>query len=684
VELMAEYDPQEADLDKPAKRDAATRRDLECALRQSEACVRALSRHPGEMVIVCDMNRRIASANPAVQAITGFTVQDLRRRPFACWVDPEDRPLMEPLWEALFAGVAFSGVIYRLVTRLGQTKSIRSSWEPLIDESGLQVGVLGREREAVDAPVQGLTTDVEAGYRRLFEDAPFPMWDEDLSAVRQFLDELAARGVKDIAAHLISHRDDIEECVRRIRVLDVNRAAREFYGANREQLAGGDLNAIFDDAAYRNLAAEMEALHTGRATFRSDLQTRTFRGEMRTVTMIVSLRPWPGDWSRAIVSFFDVTDQKRMEKQALQAQRLESLGRLAGGVAHDFNNLLMVISGYTDLLLGDEKLPAPVRTGLSEIRAAGQRGADLTQQLLAFSRKQSGRPREIDVNALIREIQPALERSAGPGIETRVTLDSGAWHIRADRSQIHQAIANLVQHARQAMPNGGILTLETRNVAEGGEEFLRISVSDTGIAMDDHTREHIFEPFYAKKGSVHGTGLGLAMVFGVVAQAGGHMMVTSEEGKGSTFSAFLPRLLVRAGAVKAAVHGGTPVTARATHATVLLVEDQPEVRRLTSMILGRLGYTVMEAAGGDEAVAVAAKHTGTIEILLTDVIMPGMNGKELADRMASLRPEAKVVFMSGYTDRVMTQDGVLPASVVYLQKPFTAEQLDATLRRVLE
>ena len=258
--------------------------------------------------------------------------------------------------------------------------------------------------------------------------------------------------------------------------------------------------------------------------------------------MIVSIEPSHQDWSRVIVSFFDITDHKRLEEEVLQSQKLESLGRLAGGVAHDFNNLLMIISGYSDLLLGDHALAPNVRSGLTQIRNAGQRGAELTQQLLAFSRKQIGQPRPVSLNSLIRESQGMLQRVIGEDIELVFQLDPELWTIRADPGQLHQVLMNLVVNAREAMPGGGLLTIETCNASEPTGDFARLSVSDTGVGMDDRTRRHVFEPFFTTKSMSKGNGLGLATVFGVVTQAGGHLAVSSEPGKGSVFSLSFPRL----------------------------------------------------------------------------------------------------------------------------------------------
>ena len=669
------------DLEEQLARESAARQELERSLRESDARYRAMARNLTEMVLAYDMDRRLTFINPAVHTLTGYSPADLEKQQFICWVHADDRDRMLGYWDRLFAGHAYSDEEYRLVTRDGRVKWMAASWGPILDESGHQVGVQGREREVTQRRMAEETLRIrEERYRALFEDSPFPMWEEDFSRVKEFLDELKTRGVTDIRAHLSAHRADAEECVRRIRVLDVNRAAREFYGATREQLLG-DLSRIFDDAAYQVVCEEMGVLSAQNSMFRAEFETRTLAGEPRTVTMIVSLESSPGDWSRVIVSFFDITDHKRLEEQLLRSQKMESLGRLAGGIAHDFNNLLMVILGYSDLLLAESALGPGVRGGLNEIRNAGARGAELTQQLLAFSRKQIGQPRPLSLNSLIRESQGMLQRVIGEDIELAVSLDPEAWTIRADHGQMHQVLMNLVVNAREAMPDGGVLSIETCNLSEETGDFLRLCVRDTGVGMDDRTRQHLFEPFFTTKSASRGTGLGLATVFGVVTQSGGHLSVASEPGRGAVFNLHFPRLAAPAG-LDAATAAGHAAGQGA--GTVLLVEDQAEVRRLACTILRNMGFMVLEAGDATRAIDHALRFDGEIHIMLTDVVMPGMNGRELAERMRQLRPLTKVVFMSGYTDRIMSHDGVLDESVVYLQKPFTPEQLSAAVRRVLE
>src|SRR4051794_38143509 len=359
-----------------------------------------------EMVMVYDMDRKLIFVNPAVESLTGYSTRELEQANFICWIHPDDQGRMLALWDDLFLGKPYRDQEYRLVTKDGRHKWALSSWTPILDESGRQVGVQGREWDITARKLaetaqrhseKALRAD-EDRYRALFENSPFPMWEEDFSEVKRYLDGLGTGGVSNVAEHLRTNREAVEECIRRVRILDVNRAARSFYGAeSREELLAG-LVGMVDEAAFTVIRSEMAALADGRTSFQTDFSVRTLRGEERLVSMIVSLVDSAReDWSRVIVSFFDVTDRKRLEDQFVQAQKMESLGRLAGGIAHDFNNLLTVINGYTDWMLHEVEHDHPLRSRLNDVRSAGERCAELTQQLLAFSRKQLVRPGPLDL-----------------------------------------------------------------------------------------------------------------------------------------------------------------------------------------------------------------------------------------------------------------------------------------------
>ena len=681
-------------------RETAARRRAEEALRQNESGFRLLAKNLTEMVLTYDMDRRLTYANAAAQTLTGYSLAELEQAHFICWIHGDDRERMLAHWDGLFEGRSIFDEEYRLITRDGRMKWMSASWGPILDDDGRQIGVQGRER---DVTAQHMAEETlrqseeslrinEERYRTLFEDSPFPMWEEDLSGVKEYIDGLRARGITDLRNYLRQNRAAATECVRRIKVLDVNRAAREFYGAVEKRELMGDLSRLFDDRAYENFADEIAALAATNSTYQAELPVRREHGDDRTVSMIVSLTPTPNhDWSRAVVSFFDITDRKRLEEQLLQSQKLESLGRLAGGIAHDFNNLLMVIAGYSDLLLNSLDKPEKLRHGLKEIKTAGERGAEFTQQLLAFSRKQIMQPRLLNLNEVVQEAQGLLHRVIGEDIRLIVAPDPSLWTIKADRGQMNQVLMNLVANGRDAMPEGGTLTIATGNVylgidlretvqGGGAKPYVRLRIKDTGVGMDEQTRQHVFEPFFTTKSLRKGTGLGLATVFGIVSQSGGFIFVDSQQGRGSVFSVYFPAsdTPTEADAVTAALRKGFQGSG-----TVLVVEDQTEVRQLTSTILQGLGFHVLQASDGMEAIFTSASYKSPIRLMITDVIMPGINGRELATRLAPSRPEMKVIYMSGYTDRIIGTDGVLDDSVAYLQKPFTPEMLTQMVQRVL-
>ena len=389
---------------------------------------------------------------------------------------------------------------------------------------------------------------------------------------------------------------------------------------------------------------------------------------------------------------FDMTDRRRLEEQLLQAQKMEAIGRLAGGIAHDFNNLLTAVAGYTELLLAQLPEGDARREHAEEIRLAGKRAAALTQQLLAFSRRQVLEPRVLDLNTVIADMERMLRRVIGEDIELTTSLDPGLWRAKADPGQIEQSILNLVVNARDAMPRGGRLTIETGNV-EVDETFagryvtvhagphVMLAVSDTGIGMNADLQARLFEPFFTTKERGKGTGLGLSTTYGIVKQSGGSIWVYSEPGHGSTFKIYLPRCEEPLDVKEPAPSAVAPLTGSET---ILLVEDEPEVRRLAEKLLRMRGYDVIAAGSPAEAIAMTRHREAPIAILVTDVIMPGMNGRELARAMAFSRPRMRVLYMSGYTDAAITQQGILDPGTAFLAKPFTPDALARKVREVLD
>jgi signal transduction histidine kinase/ActR/RegA family two-component response regulator len=386
----------------------------------------------------------------------------------------------------------------------------------------------------------------------------------------------------------------------------------------------------------------------------------------------------------------DVTEQRQNEDQLRAAQRMDAIGRLAGGIAHDFNNLLTVVINHADFAMEEAGESAPVRTDLIEIRKAADRAADLTRQLLAFGRKQVLKPQVLDLSKIVGGMEEMLRRLLGEDVEVSVLLAPGLAKVMADPGQVEQVVMNLAVNARDAMPKGGKLTIETVCV-ELDEAYssqhtqvkpgphVMLSVTDTGCGMDETTCAQIFEPFFTTKRTGKGTGLGLATVYGIVQQSGGSIWVESEPGKGTTFEVYFPREL----SANETAGRAPPLTARvAGSETILVVEDEETVRNLARRILGRAGYTVLAAASGSEALLVCERHPGAVHLMLTDIVMPQMNGKDLAERLVKLYPTLRVVYMSGYTDDAIGR--VLDPGTHFIAKPFNAADLTRMVREVLD
>ncbi|HLH26780.1 MAG TPA: ATP-binding protein [Chloroflexota bacterium] len=481
-------------------------------------------------------------------------------------------------------------------------------------------------------------------------------------------------------------------------IVDANPAAEELLGFPLARLLGKRPEALWpvirpdgvplvagDDGA--GAARDELALHRCTMTvLRAD-------GSQRWLQMDrLPLPAPPGGGELLVYTFVDITARKGLEAQLQQAQRLEAVGRLAGGVAHDFNNLLTVILGNSELLADRLAADDPRRSFVEEIRDAADGAAALVRQLLAFSRQQVLAPEVLDLNALLAEMRELLQRLAGERVALSIAPGAALGHVQADRSQLQQVILNLVVNARDAMPRGGTLTIETdnfeadatytaRRVPVPPGHYVMLAVGDTGHGMDAATQARIFEPFFTTKEHGKGTGLGLATVYGIVKQSGGYVWVYSEPGQGSTFKVYLPR--VDAPATPPAPRAAPAVRLEGTE-TVLVVDDEDAVRSLVRAVLEARGYTVLVASGGDEALQVSERHPGAIDLLVTDVVMPGMDGRELVRRLRLTRPDLRVLYASGYTAHTMTRHGVLEPQMVLLQKPFTTEALARKVREALD
>jgi two-component system, cell cycle sensor histidine kinase and response regulator CckA len=463
-------------------------------------------------------------------------------------------------------------------------------------------------------------------------------------------------------------------------------------GYSLQELGTNPFAQIHPDDSEKVKKASVEAIRTGvgqSVEYRmrhKDGNWRTFESRAST---ILDER---GEVERLVIVNRDITERKHLEEQFRQAQKMEAVGRLSGGVAHDFNNLLGVIIGYAEIVQERMAATDPLRGRVDEILKASHRAASLTRQLLAFSRQQVLDPKILDLNAVVKDMEKMLQRLIGEDIELKTELHPALARIKADEGQIEQVVLNLAVNARDVMPHGGKLVLATSNF-HMDQDFVRrypypvpvgdyvlFAVSDTGIGMDAAIKARIFEPFFTTKEKGKGTGLGLSTVYGVVKQSGGYIEVASELNAGTVFKIYLPKV---EGAVVEQPRTEMSASLRGAE-TVLLVEDEPSLRILARHQLESCGYSVLEAGSGADALEVARKELVTIHLLLTDVVMPGINGRILAEELLRRRPLLSVVYMSGYTGQAMGEDGVLDAGSHFLPKPFTREALARKLREALE
>lgn len=597
--------------------------------------------------------------------------QAINTHPRSSGFPPNHPPMTSFLGAAISSSSGKYGALY-LTDKIG-CEEFSSDDEKLIAMLAAQVGIAHENAKRFEE-LQRRATELEGTVklRLQAEDA--------LRETNQKLQSLVQTSPLAIIAL------DLEGTVR-----SWNAAAERIFGWTEAEVIGRR-NPVIPDDKWHEFQDYLRLIRSG-AVF-SDAESIRVRKDGSSINVSVSSAPLidgKGNIHGVVGVIADITERKHLEEQFLQAQKMEAIGRLAGGIAHDFNNLLTAIIGYSQISLARLHSQDPMRKDIEEVETAGQRAAALTGQLLAFSRKQVVQPQVLALNTLVTDLTKMLQRLIGEDVELETHLDPEAWQIKADRGQIEQIIMNLAVNSRDAMPEGGKLTIETSNVqldedyagthidASVGPHVM-LAISDTGSGMDKQTESRIFEPFFTTKEQGRGTGLGLSTVYGIVKQSGGSIGVYSEVGRGTTFKVYLPRVEesvdTKAGKLQDDCARGTE--------TVLLVEDSDTVRKLARKLLEEDGYTVLEASSGDDGWQISEQHNGPIDLLLTDVVMPGTSGREIAQRLAARRPRMRVLYMSGYTDDAIVRHRVLDATAPFIQKPFTRDALLRKVREVLD
>ncbi len=653
--------------------DITERMSAEASLRVSEARFRELFENANDLIYTHDIEGNFTSLNRAGEEITGYSREEALQMNLRDVVAPE---FLELAKRKVLEKVGGSGATTY------ETEIIKKDGRRVILD--LSTRLVHHGNSAVG--VQGIARDVTERNR-----------------IERELRKNAAqlRVITDSIPALISYFDTTLHC----RFSNVHYL--EWIGKRHEDVIGHHISAFISSDAINHLMPEFESALNGNA-FSIERETFVDRADKevdRLSFLRVSYVP-DRDTEGEIAGFFvlviDITDSKRAEEalqqseeQLIQAQKLESIGRLAGGIAHDFNNMLTAINGYSDLALRRLEPDDPIRNNILEIRKAGKRSAELTNQLLAFSRRQMLQPQILDINETISETMVMLRRLIGENIELQAILDPEVGRINADPGQLSQVLLNLVVNSRDAMPDGGTIIIETENVDLDSTystrqasvtpgKYVLLAVSDTGVGIDEETQSFIFEPFFTTKELGKGTGLGLSTVYGIVKQSGGNIWVYSEVGKGTSIKIYLPQAKNEMDN-DSEIHS-TPHSPDLNFGseTILLVEDEEAVRNLSREMLNACGYNVIEAMNGVEALKVVHMNPAAIDLLMTDIMMPQMGGKELAEKLMLLRPEMKVLFTSGYTDGAATRLGMLNDTRHFLAKPFTFDSLTKKIREMLD
>ncbi len=640
---------------------------LQNELRESERRYADLVEYSPDAIVIHD--DRILSINPAACRLIGAErPEDVLGRPVLDFVHPDERDAIRAVPARLPVG--------RRSARIRERKLLRLDGQ-VIDTEVVAVPIVYRRSPAVQVVIRDVTRQkrAEAGLR-----------------VSQERFRLLAEGVRDYAIIMVDEYGA---------VVSWNRGAERITGLRADEVVRQPLARVFpeeDREAGRPGRLLADATRHGRCE-EEGWCVRTDDSRFWASIAVTALQDPGGVVVGYAVIVRDLTERRdaeaalrRSEDHLRQAQKMEGIGRLAGGIAHDFNKLNTAIQGHAQFLLEDLPENHTTRGDAEEIRRAADRAAALTRQLLAFSRRQVTQPAVLDLNAVIGDMNKMLRRVIREDVALVTSLADDTWTIFADAGQIEQVLMNLVVNSRDAMPNGGTVTVATRNVDIGDGysvrgagpkpgPYVQLAVSDNGIGMDQETQARIFEPFFTTKPEGQGTGLGLATVYGIVQQNGGHISVYSEPGRGTTFRILLPRYQALPGDEVERPAAPPP---SAGWESVLVVEDDPAVRALTRRVLQDRGYSVLEAGDGDEALRLAQKYDGPIDLLVTDIVMPEMSGRKLAESLRTLHPAARTLFMSGFTEGDVLQQGLVEPGAAFIEKPFSPEKLAERVREALD
>jgi PAS domain S-box-containing protein len=630
-------------------------------LLEGEELFRLITENAADLIAVVDMEGNRIFNSLSYEKVLGYTLDELKRSSSFAHIHPEDIDRVRQAGEEARRTGIGSPSEYRIRHKDGRWRVLESTASVIRNSKGdpEKLVIVNRDVTERKRAAEALERS-ETSFRSVVEDAPYGIYRASIAG----------------------------------KLILVNPALQKILGYDsREEL----LQANLGTHIYRHTSEHQKFVQAVvQERYIKDVELEWKRKDGAPI--MVRCSGWPVKDEAGAVTCLevfaeDVTERRVLERQLRMAQKMEAVGRLSGGIAHDFNNLLGVIIGYSQVLKRSLGSANPLLFEYAEeIEKASQRAVSLTRQLLAFSRQQVLEPVILNLNTLVSDMEKMLPRLIGEDVALELNLDPALAQVKADHGQVEQVIMNLAVNARDAMPDGGKLTIQTANVdldlaytrqhpGSRVGQYVMLAVSDTGTGIDPEIQSQIFEPFFTTKERDKGTGLGLATVYGVVKQSGGYIAVDSEKGKGACFSVYLPR--VGQTVSTAEIKTGPPATSRGSE-TVLLVEDAEPLRKLAHMFLRDSGYKVLTAAEGTEALAAARSHAGPIHLLLTDVVMPGMNGRVLAERLAPLQPGMKVLYMSGYTDSFIAGHGVLEAGTHLLHKPFTEDVLTRKVREVLD